>query len=75
MISEHKLAVLLREFPEHSLVAGDVGTVVHVHNGGEGYEVEFMDAFGETIAVLTVDAPDLRELRRGERAVPHLRLA
>jgi len=75
MISEHRLAVLLRPFPSQGLVRGDVGTVVHVHKDGEGYEVEFMDVHGETIAVLTVDAKELRQLREGERAVPHLHSA
>jgi hypothetical protein len=75
MIPEHSLAVLLRDFPAHGLAPGDVGTVVHVHEGGRGYEVEFMDVLGETIAVLTVDASDLRQLRQGERAIPHLRSA
>ncbi|MBX3728840.1 MAG: DUF4926 domain-containing protein [Candidatus Sumerlaeia bacterium] len=75
MIPEHSLAVLLSPSPPHGLVAGDVGTVVHVHDDGAGYEVEFMDVLGQTIAVLTVDANDLRELREGERAIPHLRSA
>ena len=75
MIAMHKLAVLLRGFPTHGLSAGDVGTVVHAHRGGEGYEVEFVDILGQTIAVLTVEASDLRELRQGECAVPHVRSA
>jgi hypothetical protein len=75
MIPEHSLAVLLSDSPQHGLAPGDVGTVVHVHNGGEGHEVEFMDVLGETIAVLTLDARDLRPLQQGERAIPHLRSA
>jgi Domain of unknown function (DUF4926) len=35
-------AVLLtRDLPKEQLAAGDVGTVVLVHGGGAGYEVEF----------------------------------
>lgn len=75
MINEHSLVVLLSGSPEHGLSPGDVGTVVHVHEGGRGYEVEFVDVFGETVAIATLDAADLRPLRQGERAVPHLRSA
>lgn len=75
MIPEFAPAVLLRAFPEHALVPGDVGTVVHVHNNGEGYEVEFIDAFGNTITVLTVEAADIRELQRTEQAIHHVRTA
>jgi len=40
--------------PEEGLTAGDVGTVVHLHNNGEGYEVEFMTLTGQTIAVASL---------------------
>ncbi|MCC5877136.1 MAG: DUF4926 domain-containing protein [Candidatus Sumerlaeia bacterium] len=72
MIQEHNHVVLLTSVSAHGLVPGDVGTVVHIHNAGEGYEVEFMDVFGETIAVVTVDSKDLRALQEGERVIPHL---
>ena len=39
---EDDLTVLTRDLPEEGLTAGDVGTVVHVHEGGRGYGVEFM---------------------------------
>ena len=42
MIKEHDCVVLTADVPDEGLVAGDVGTVVHIHKGGEGYEVEFM---------------------------------
>ena len=42
MIKEHDIVVLTEDVPEEGLTAGDVGTVVHIHNNGEGYEVEFM---------------------------------
>jgi len=41
--------VVPKDVPALGLVAGDVGTVVFVHHGGEGYEVEFMDADGRTL--------------------------
>jgi hypothetical protein len=48
----HDSVVLLRDLPEHRLKAGDIGTVVLVHDGGAGYEVEFSTLAGETMAHL-----------------------
>ena len=48
MINEHDCVVLTQDVPEASLEAGDIGTVVHVHEDGAGYEVEFMTLAGET---------------------------
>ena len=42
MIDELDLFVLKRDLPTERLTAGDVGTVVLVHQQGAGYEVEFM---------------------------------
>jgi len=41
MTTEHDCVVLTQDLAEASLKAGDV-PVVHVHQGGAGYEVEFM---------------------------------
>lgn len=60
MIKEHDIVVLTQDLPEERLTAGDVGTVVHIHQGGAGYEVEFMTLSGRTIAVTTVMASQLR---------------
>jgi hypothetical protein len=60
MIKEHDVIVLTQDLPEERLTAGDVGTVVHVHGGGAGYEVEFMTLSGQTIAVATVMASQVR---------------
>jgi len=51
---ELELAALRRHLPEHGLVAGDIGTVVFVHADGAAYEVEFMTADGNTLAVETL---------------------
>jgi hypothetical protein len=42
MINEHDCVILTEDVPDVGLEAGDIGTVVHVHAGGAGYEVEFM---------------------------------
>ena len=60
MIPEDCLVVLTRNIPEKSLVAGDVGTVVHVYPDGGAYEVEFATGLGRTIGVLTLKPQDVR---------------
>ena len=57
MIEEHDCVVLTQNIPEEGLEAGDIGTVIHIHDGGAGYEVEFMTLTGETVAVATLLPP------------------
>lgn len=66
MIKELDRVVLTEDIPAHGLKAGDVGTVVMVYGEGEGYEVEFMTLEGETIAVETLTAAQVRPIRHGE---------
>lgn len=65
MIKEHDLVVLSRTAPEYGLEPGDVGTVVARYPTG-GYEVEFVSAAGETVAVLTLTDSDVRPMRGAE---------
>ena len=62
MIKELSLVVLTRSIPEYSLVAGDVGTVVHVYPDAEAYEIEFMTGLGKTIGLLTLRPADVRPI-------------
>jgi hypothetical protein len=71
MIKEHDVVVLTQDLPEDRLQAGDVGTVVHIHQGGSGYAVEFMTLSGRTIAVTTVMASQVRAVT--SRDVVHVR--
>ena len=71
MIREHDVIVLLQDLPEDGLKAGDIGTVVHIHQGGAGYEVEFMTLAGETVAVITLLPSQLRPIAR--RDLAHVR--
>jgi hypothetical protein len=73
MIEEHEQVVLTRDLPERGLVADDIATVLAVHQGGAGYTLEFMTVLGDTLAIVTVDAADVRPAR--EREVPHVRAA
>lgn len=66
MIAEHSLVVLDCDPANDRLHRGDVGTVVHVYGEGDAYEVEFVDGGGATIALLTMDAGDVRPIKPGE---------
>ncbi|MCC7339194.1 MAG: DUF4926 domain-containing protein [Pirellulaceae bacterium] len=66
MITEHSLVVLDCDPPHEKLSRGDVGTVVHVYKGARGYEVEFVDGGGQTVALVTVGADDVRPIESGE---------
>ena len=66
MIAEHSLVVLDYTPPDEKLTRGDVGTVVHVYKDGQGYEVEFVDGGGQTVALVTVGADDIRPIETGE---------
>jgi len=70
-IQEHDQVVLTAGLPAEGLESGDVGTIVHVHRGGEAYEVEFMTLAGNTLAVATVLASRLRPVSK--RDVSHVR--
>jgi hypothetical protein len=61
-LKELDLAALREDLAAHGLVAGDVGTVVFVHDSGRAYEVEFVAADGHTIAVETLRADQLEPL-------------
>jgi hypothetical protein len=51
--------VLNRDLPAHGLRAGDLGAVVEVY-ADDGVEVEFVRASGQTKALATLKAADLR---------------
>jgi hypothetical protein len=68
MINEHEQVVLTEDLPAEGLQPGDIGTVVHIHQGGKAYEVEFMTLTGETIAISTLSAAQVRPLARRDMA-------
>jgi Domain of unknown function (DUF4926) len=53
--------VLNRDLSQHGLRAGDLGAVVEIY-GADGVEVEFVRASGETKALVTLKADDLRSV-------------
>lgn len=68
MLQELDSIILTTDLPEYQLKAGDVGTIVLVHANHEGYEVEFVTLDGETVAVVSVFASQVRPVVRGEIA-------
>jgi hypothetical protein len=71
VIDELNTVVLTADLPELGLRAGDLGTVVMVHQGGRGYTVEFTTLGGNTIAVATLSAAQVRPTRPTD--VAHVR--
>lgn len=60
MIKELDLVVLNHDVADHPLKAGDIGTVVHCYKDKAAFEVEFLTAEGETVALLTLAADEIR---------------
>lgn len=71
MSKEHDRVVLTVPVPAQGLEAGDVGTVVHVYPDGSAYEVEFITLEGKTVAVVTLEASDVRPVNG--REITHVR--
>ncbi len=71
MIKELDSVILTTDLPEYGLKRGDVGTVVLKHEPA-GYEVEFMTLDGETLAVVSLVADQVRPI--GGREIAHARL-
>jgi len=71
MMQELDTIVLTSDLPEFGLRAGDLGTVVLVHQHG-GYEVEFVTLEGETVAVVSLAPEQVRPV--GHREIAHARL-
>jgi hypothetical protein len=68
LIKELASVVLTTDLPEHRLAKGDIGTVVLVHEGGKGCTVGFMTLNGDTVAVVTLLADQVRQTARDEIA-------
>ena len=60
MLKEHDRVVLTKDLPTDDLRAGDVGVIVHVYRGAGAFEVEFLALDGNSIAVASVEASQLR---------------
>jgi hypothetical protein len=65
MFEELELVALKTDLPDHGLRKGDVGTVVMVFDA-DNVEVEFVEASGDTRALLTLSSRDVRKLAPDE---------
>jgi len=63
--------VLLHDVEERGLEQGDIGAVVHRYTDADAYEVEFVTGEGETVAVLTLSADEIRPM--DQREILHAR--
>jgi len=68
---ELETAILTTDLPEHGLKAGDIGTIVLVHQDSAGYEVEFTTLGGNTVAVVSLVRNQLRPI--GSDEIAHAR--
>ncbi len=66
MFEELDTVVLARNIEKYGLKKGDIGVVVHIYNEGKALEVEFVDAEGKTVALLTLTTADVRSIKRNE---------
>jgi hypothetical protein len=71
MMKELDQVLLAADVPAESLVVGDVGAVVLIYRDGQAYEVEFMTLEGKTVAVVTLEASQVRPV--GQREIVHAR--
>lgn len=70
-MQELDIVVLLQDLPDQHLLKGDVGTIVHVHNAGSAFEVEFATFGGDTIGVVTLANDAVRPV--DAREIAHVR--
>ncbi len=60
MIAEFDRVIFTTDIPNCGLESGDIGTVILVHQGRKGYEVEFVTLNGETVAVISLFSKQVR---------------
>jgi len=70
-IQELDPVALSCDLPQYGLLAGDVGCAVLIHGDGDAFEVEFVGYDGHTVALLTLEAAQIRPLNT--RDIPHVR--
>lgn len=70
MLRHLDIAALRDDLPGHGLKAGDRGTVVMIYDRGAAYEMEFIDAAGDTIAVLTLQAEQVQPILKPDAQRP-----
>ncbi len=66
MLREYDVVRLKQDRPSECLTTHDIGTIVMVYQVPSiAYEVEFTDADGGTLALLTLQEEDIQEAQEG----------
>lgn len=71
MIKEHDMVAITIDLAHLGLYRGDVGTVVYIYGSSSTYEVEFINAVGDTVAVETLHADQIHLIDQ-RKAVLHV---
>jgi hypothetical protein len=71
MICELDTVALTHDIPGYDLKQGDIGAVVHCYKNNKAFEVEFVAADGNTVALLMLNHTDIRNISGKE--VMHVR--
>ncbi len=71
MINELDTVALNHDITKYGLKRGDIGAVTHSYKDKSAFEVEFVTADGNTIALLTLNHNDIRPIAGKE--VLHVR--
>ena len=65
MIREHDKVVLTVALSDHGLQPSDVGIVIHIYPRQKAYEAEFITLAGQTAAIVTASANQIRRFATG----------
>ncbi len=66
MFKELDTVVFTHNIDNYGLEKGDIGTIVHTYGAERAVEVEVVRADGRTVAVLTLEPNDIRNITRDE---------
>ncbi|WOB49166.1 DUF4926 domain-containing protein [Xanthomonas hydrangeae] len=64
MFKVNDVVQIVVDIPQCGIVSGSVGAIVHVFSvPNEAYEVEFIDADGKAVALLTLVASEIEKVK------------
>jgi len=65
-MNELDTVVVNKNIPEHGIMKGDIGVIVHTYDKNQVMEVEFVSGAGETLGVVTLSTKDVRPMNGDE---------
>ena len=66
MFKELDTVVLTHDIDKYGLEKGDIGAIVHTYSEGKALEVEIVKADGSSVATLTLEPKEVRNISRSE---------